>query len=422
MRAWLLSLALVVAAPATAADRTPEADPDDVADDAADEGGGVKVSPFAVFVGGLAGEVIDRRDDGVDQREGRVWTPAVARIGLAGKLHPRVTIASEVEFNGGPYGTSVWEGQAAIQIRNQLVRYQADDLLGEGDRLQLEVGRVTDPASVNFVSLHIANLLLSDPLARFPLLTSGFNRGNGARVAYTLKDALTFGFTFNAGNPTSTTATVMVGGTFPPFQRFYEVPWSVVGRDARGFPASNFHMMMASPSARLTTKHVTAQLAAQTFRINTNTNTESDENLTGTNLRGGVRVSALDDHLVVFGNGSRVINDVVELDDLATLADAKFLGITVGGGMDVNVKDLNGFGVQYDRVREEQRGNEPEIRHFLNAGGTVFLTDTVFLSGRFAFFQRCQDGGELERCDVDGRRQAMLTLTAVLGPSPDVMP
>ncbi|MEL6348615.1 MAG: porin, partial [Myxococcota bacterium] len=241
-----LLLSLLAGRPALAAD---------------DAGSSVAVSPYAVFVGGAAVELVDRREDDTDQRQGRFWTPALARIGLAGKLSSQFFLQSEVEFNAGPYGTSVWEGQAAIQVRNQLIRYQKIGLFGDGDQLQIEAGRVTDPASLNYVSLHIANLLLSDPLARFPLLTSGFNRGNGVRVGYTVADSLTVGFTVNGGNPTSTTATVMMGGTFPPFARFYEVPWSVVGRDARGFPASNFHTVVLSPSIRFNSDLVQAQVA-----------------------------------------------------------------------------------------------------------------------------------------------------------------
>ena len=381
-----------------------------------------KVAPYAVFVGGAAGERIDRRDDGVDDRQGRVWTPAVARLGLAGKLSAKFTIDSEIEFNTGPYGTSVWEGQAAIQVRNQLVRYQETGLIFAEDRLRIEVGRITDPASVNFISPHIANLLLSDELARFPLLTSGFNRANGVRLDYTLKDRLVAGFTLNAGNPTSTTSTVMIGGTFPPFQRFYEVPWSVVGRDARGFPASNFHVIMASPSLRYTGEFLTAQVAAQTFVVDTNTNLRTDENMRGTNLRGGLRAQAFEGRLAAFGNASRIINDVVELEDSSRIADAKFLGITVGGGLDVNIPKKGGFGVQYDRVREQQRGLDPEIRHFLNVGGTLFVSRTVYLAARVAVYDRCQDNTALERCNIDGRQQAMLTMNAILGPTPDVMP
>ncbi|MEL6349697.1 MAG: hypothetical protein AAFV53_41720, partial [Myxococcota bacterium] len=162
-------------------------------------------------------------------------------------------------------------------------------------------------------------------------------------------------------------------------------------------------------------------VAVQSLEVDTNTNTETDERLTGMNIRGGLRLS-LGDHVAVFGNGSRIVNDVVEETDLATLADAKYLGITTGGGVDVYIAGRSGLGVQYDRVREEQRGLEPEFLHYLNAGGTLFVDDNVFLSGRFAFYQRCQENETLENCDIDGLRQFMLTATAVLGPSQDVRP
>jgi len=213
----------------------------------------------------------------------------------------------------------------------------------------------------------------------------------------------------------------MMGGTFYPFQRFYEVPWSYVGRDARGFPTASFHVMMLSPSVRWESKHVQAQAAAQTLRVDTNTNTTADDNITGTNLRGGVRITPVP-QLAVFGNFSRIVNDVVDTTDVTQLADGKFLGMTMGGGADVYVKGMSGFGVQYDRIREEQRGLPPEVRHHLNAGVTVFVDKSVFISGRFAFFQLCQESETLDRCDANGLRQGMLTATAILGPSPDVKP
>ena len=380
-----------------------------------------QVSPYAVFVGGGAAELVDRRDDDTDNREGRIWAPAVARIGLAGKLHPDFTIQSEVEFNAGPYGTSVWEGQAAIQVRNQLVRYTKRGLGGETNTFSAEVGRITDPASVNYTSGHIANLLLSDTLSRFPLLTSGFNRGNGVRAAYTIADRLTLAVTANAGNPTSTTATVMVGGRFPPFARFYEVPWSAVGRDARGFPTASFNGMFLTPSALFTSGFLQVKVAGQFFTIDTNTNTQADEDITGRNLRASLRITP-DEHFAAWVNASQVFNDVVDLNDSATISDDKFLGVTVGGGMDVYVKGVSGFGVQYDMVREQERDYEPITRHYLNAGVTVGLTEGIYTSARTAIFQQCQDTGTDTPCDQNGLRQFHLTMTAVLGPNPKTQP
>lgn len=392
-----------------------------------------RVEAYGAFVGGGAYEAIDRRTEAdvvdpsrvdeltPDERENRFWTPALARIGMAGKLSPHFTFQSEVEFNAGPYGTSVWEGQAAIQVRNQLIRLQKRGVFFEGDRLRLEVGRLTDPASVNFVSVHTANLLLSDELARASLLVAGFNRGNGVRLEYAPVEPLAFGLTANAGNPTSTTSTLAIGGTFPPFARFYQVPWSVVGRDARGFPQSSFHSMVLTPSVRLTTDVLQAQFAAQVFSANTNTFTRDDEQISGLNLRGGLRLNLADGAFSPFVNASRMVNDVVELTDLATLADGLYLGSVLGGGFDVNTEKV-GFGAQYDLVYQEERGEPPSVNHFVNAGVSVGLAESVFLSGRFALVQVCETQDLLERCQVDGRRQGMLTITAVLGASQDVQP
>ncbi|MEN0064921.1 MAG: porin [Myxococcota bacterium] len=374
------------------------------------------LSPYAAFVGGGAVEFVDRRQDDIDDRQGRFWTPALARIGLLGRLSDEWSINSEVEFNAGPYGTSVWEGQAAIQVRNQFIRYQNTDVLGKGDQVVLEVGRVTDPASLNYFSFSVANLLLSDLLTREPLLISGFNRGNGVRVEYTIADKLTAGFTLNAGNPTSTTATLAVGGTFPPFSRFYQIPWSNVGRDARGFPTSSFNTIVATPSLRLNTDVVDAQVAVQLFSVNTNTSLTTDDNLTGRNLRAGIRLKAPENRFQLFGNVSQMFNDVVELTDLAVVSEEEaYLGSVVSGGFDVRVGKRNLIGAQYDWVREEERGVAARHNHFVNAGIVIGLSDHVAMSGRFALWQVCQEQELLENCDVNGLRQGFLTLSALLG-------
>lgn len=382
-----------------------------------------QASPYAAFVGGGAFEIVDRREDDVDDREGRFWTPALARIGMVGRLSEHWSINSEVEFNAGPYGTSVWEGQAAIQVRNQLIRYQNTDLLGDGDKFAFEVGRVTDPASLNYFSYNIANLLLSDLLARQSLLIAGFNRGNGARAEYTLADAFTIGVSLNAGNPTSTTATVAVGGTFPPFGRFFEVPWSNVGRDARGFPTPSFNTIVGTPSLRLNTDVVDAQVAVQFFDVNTNTSTRDDDRIQGRNLRAGVRLKAPENRFAIFGNFSQMVNDVVQLTDLGALAEGeKYAGTVASGGFDVRIGKRNGFGAQYDFVMEDERGVEPIISHYANAGVTIGLSDSVAMSGRFAMWQVCQEQDAVERCDVNGLRQGFLTMTAILGASRAAQP
>jgi hypothetical protein len=384
-------------------------DPEDASD--------IHVAPFVTFVGGGHVDVPLRRDDPADQREPRFSTPALGRLGMLGTFGSLVTVESEMEINAGPYGTSVWEGQAALQVRNQLIRLSFSDMLF-GDDLDLEVGRITDPTSLNFFSRHTANLLLTDDLARTPLLMSGFNRGNGVQARYRIFDQLTFGTTLNAGNPTSSTGTLMIGGTFPPFARFYEVPHSSVGRDARGFPLSSFHVVLLSPSLRWDTEWVKAQLSTQLFEANTNTNSEKDDAIRGYNVRGGVEVKLFDDLFWdnggrAFVNASRVSNDVVNPENLAELQPAPYEAMTGSAGLDLDLIGNSGVGVDGAIVREVEPGRPPEMSVFANAGATWWITSMTSLSGRVGYHTRCED----LTCGEEGRVGAWLTLRALLGPS-----
>jgi hypothetical protein len=391
--------------------------------DETDNAVGYKIMPFATMIGGGHYEMIHLRpNDPTDQREGRFTTLAMSRMGVLATVGKFVTLESELEMNAGPYGTSVWEGQAAIQVRNQLIRLTFDDLL-YADKLVIEAGRITDPTSLNFFSMQAANLLLSDPMARTPILHAGFNRGNGVQVRYTLFDQLTLGFNVNAGNPTSTTSTLQVGGTFPPFSRFYEVPQAAVGRDARGFPAPSFHVMLASPSIRYEWRFIKAQASAQFISANTNTNSTKDENILGLNLRAGAELQAFDDlfwdnRLAFFANMSRIGNGVVASDDLARLQPGFYEAYTGTAGFDLELYGRSGIGFEAALVRESEPGSTPKMELFANLGATWWFTNTTSLSGRVAVNQSCVD---LD-CSTDGRTGFYVTLRTILGASPKTQP
>lgn len=364
----------------------------------------LSVEPYATIVGGAYGQFIMNRSDIPDDREDRFTTVALTRIGLRACWGRHVTLVSELELNAGPYGTSVWEGQAAIQVRNQLLRL-------EYEGLQVDVGRITDPASLDYFSAYVANMLLTDDLTRFPLLVSGFNRGNGVLARYELFEGLHLGFTVNAGNPTSTTGTVMIGGTFPPFARFYEVPWSNVGRDARGFPTSSFHVVLLSPSVTFEHEYVRAQAAFQYFDANTNTGSSADAHIDGYNLRAGVEGRFWEGRIRPFANVSRVHNDVVDPTDLGTLSDECYEAVTAGGGLDVNILPTFGVGGQYVWVREQQGNGTLQQRHFVNAGASFSFIEGVWIDARYGFSSGCEDW----TCGVNEEHRAYLTLRGMLG-------
>ena len=142
------------------------------------DAGAVSIEPYAVIVGGAQHEAIITREGHVggkpivDDREDRVVTLALAGFGLRLRLGAHVEIESELEANAGPHGTSVWEGQAALQVRDQVLRLT-------WWRLGLDAGRFEDPASVDFYSAHVADQLYTDLFTRQAHLQSGYNQGNG---------------------------------------------------------------------------------------------------------------------------------------------------------------------------------------------------------------------------------------------------
>jgi len=82
----------------------------------------LELRPYLTIAGGLKGDnVIDREKE---DRDDRFVTFAVARFGVLGKWGKIVTVQSELMASGGYglHGTSAYEGQAALQVRQQMIR------------------------------------------------------------------------------------------------------------------------------------------------------------------------------------------------------------------------------------------------------------------------------------------------------------
>jgi hypothetical protein len=394
------------AAPAAVAATGAEAELDAIVDPTAEriESETGKVEFYAAVVGGVHLETLQLREG--NAAEDRATTLALSRFGLRGRVGGGVYVESEFEVNGGPHGTSVWEGQAALQVRNQLVRL-------ERGGLRVEAGRLTDDASLDFYSHHTADQLLTDAYTRNPLLASGFNRGQGVLARYEVLPGLRPGLALNAANPTSTTASLLIGGTFPPFSRFYLVPHQQVGRDASSLPSDSYHIIVATPSLTYDSDLVEAQSAVQMFRVNTDTSTDVDENIIGYNVRAGARLRLADGRLSPFVNASRVTNSVVEPNDGNVLADYVYTGYTASGGLDLNIHGRSGIGASYAWLRGQQGDESRSTEHYLNVGGTLWLTETTSVGGRLSMFRICVETPS-EPCEVEGARSAFVTMRTVL--------
>jgi hypothetical protein len=376
--------------------------------------------PFLVVVGGLHYDYIGHRpnDPGMvaDERESRGTTIALSRFGVEGVAAPHVRVRSELEINAGPHGTSVWEGQAALTVRDQFVG------LFYGDA-QVYAGRISDPASIDFFSAHVANLLLTDFHLRVPFLASGANRGNGVAVRYQPVPGLTMGLTVNAGNPVSNTGTAALGGTYPPFSRFYYNIVSTVRESATRFPSDLFHAVLVSPSLQWQSALVRAQISYQYMAIDVTTADDDNPLIHGHNVRGGIQALLAGGRVRPFANGSFIQNEIIasngSLPDISMLADELFRGFTASAGLDVSLSGRSGIGGQYNVVVEQQGDAGVFTSHFANLGASWWFHDEVALQARYSLYLRCEDettGGCRDR--LENQHGFYVTLLGTFGGVP----
>jgi hypothetical protein len=364
---------------------------------------GVQIQPFVDIVGGMDVETLQTKPG--DLRQDRIVTLALSRFGVGAGLGGGVSLLSEFEANAGPHGTSVWEGQAALQVRRQEVKL-------ERWGLRIEAGRIIDDASVDYFSQHMVDQLLTDDYTRYPLLASGFNLGNGVLMRYAVRPGVEPGFTLNAANPTSTTASLVLGGTYPPFSRFYFAPAEQVGRDANKFPSDEYYILVFSPSIVVHSDIAEASGAVQMFTADTNTSTMDDQPIRGYNIRGGVGLHLFGDQFHPFVNASRVTNGVLDAMNGKIITDT-FIGTTISGGLDWNISGRNGIGAEWAWLVDQQGSATRTTQHFVNVGGTLWLGDTTALGARIGIYTRCADQGM--GCESEGQRSFFLTLrTSIL--------
>ncbi len=407
--------------PDTKPDAKPDTKPDAKADVNADEQpkpepkkesplSAIKIEPFLGVVGGVKADIPLNGPN--EHKEARVSAIALSRFGLRGSAGAWISFESELMASGGTslHGASAYEGQAALQVRNQLLRLTIDPAM-------IEVGRVTDEASVDYYSAHVADVFLQDTATRDPLLYSGLNMGNGVRGTFKLVEGLRVGLAFTAGNPVSTTGTLMVGGTYPPFARVYEQPYQYIGKSANNFPDDSFHMMMLSPSILYTSPMFDAKAAFQGAVIDTDTTKTDDQNIRAFNLRANARLKLMKELLVPFFNAAFTKNDTVDPANVARLSPDKYTGIVLGGGIDLNYDHpftctygcANGVGLQYTQVQYQVGGGAVTRLHYLNLGTSYWITDHVAIGARLATWIQVQNGPPDQ-----GEKSALATLRFVM--------
>jgi hypothetical protein len=366
-----------------------------------------RIRPFVGIVGGVKVDwPIQEKNTSEDTR---FSTIALANFGVRGAITEWASFESEFMANGGNglRGTSVFEGQASLQVRKQVIHLAHD-------RWVIEVGRVIDEASVDYFSDHVADTFMQDTAVRDVLLYTGFNLGNGLRGTYEVLPGLRVGFAANAGNPVSTSSSLAVGGQFPPYDRVFFQSYNYIGQVANNYPDDRFHTYVLTPSLLYKSEIFEARVAFQQFFIDTNTANDEAEDIKGYNVRGTTRLHLFDNVVSPFANAALARNDTVLAIDNTKVGPDKYTGITVGGGLDVNYQrkhgNFNGVGAQYEYIQYQVGDDGSVIRlRYFNLGTTYWLSPNLSLGARVAFWSRTQ-----KTLDIDGERSGLLTMRLLL--------
>ncbi len=368
------------------------------------------VAPYILLSGGAKYDIVKHRPE--EDKQNRISTFALSRLGLKAHWGDMVYVESELMASGGVdlHGTSAYEGQAALQVRQQILRLQ-------GKIWRLEVGRLIDEASVDFFSAHIGDTFLQDTATRDPLLFDGFNLGNGIHGEVQLVEGLRFGLTFNAGNPVSTTSSLMIGGTYPPFERFYTQPYQSIAQAANKFPDDTFHIMVVTPAVLFDSKYFDARVEVQAFDVDTDMNKSSNDHIRGYNARGTMRLKLFDGAVIPFANAAYTRNDTLLTTDLTTRSPDRYQAVDLGGGVDFDwarrfqcsYDCADGLGVQYNQVQYQIGSGIITANRYLNVGTTYWLTPHVSLGARVALWQT-----EPQFSAATGERSAIVSLRFVM--------
>ncbi|MEM1025229.1 MAG: hypothetical protein AAF627_12180 [Myxococcota bacterium] len=310
----------------------------------------------------------------------RVSTLLLSRIGFEGELFGflsfRTLFERNVGFNlarNGPVGTSIWEGTASWQARENYIRLSKWGL-------ELSAGILPDPASVDYISKNILDTFGMDPYVRDPLLVSGFNQGQsvlfraklGELTGWSPIEGLIAGVSFTGGNPLVSSLSFGFGGQVRQTVTLFSAPLRAL---SNGLPGSDIHMSVVTPSLTYDSRWFAAKAAGQLYWVDNDVTQSEDATLTGHNLRATVQLEKVsqyvfpflllfdlkDDFLKLYGTAAYRENDTVALPDITMTREERFVGILAAGGFDI---DLSGFDI-------------PVIRNF-GLGGNYYYIDQQF--------------------------------------------
>ncbi len=347
----------------------------------------MRIEPFAAVVGGAKLDTV--LNQSTNHNSDSVSAIMLADFGLRGQLAPWATFESEIMANAGTnlQGSSVYEGEAALQVRKQVLHMAKDWWM-------IEVGRVLDEASVDYISSHVVDTFLEDTGTRDALLFDGLNLGNGIRGTAEVLPGLRVGLAANAGNITSSSSLLAFGGAYAPYSRIFYQAASSTRTDINGYPTSTFGQYVFSPSlmfARQLHKQfgIEAHTELQYFLVDPNTTNDSTKYLRGYNYRGNVAAHILKNNVIQpFFNVSSGENNMVDPSDVTKISPQKYKALAIGGGLDLNYQKKFGQynGVGFSVMEDESKQGTATVAkyQYWNVGTTYWLSHNIALGARFS--------------------------------------
>ncbi len=300
----------------------------------------------------------------------RVSTLALARFGLEGQLFEFLTFRSVFERNlgfnlarNGPVGTSVWEGTASLQARENYLRLSRWGL-------SLTGGIFPDPSSVDFVSTNVLDSFGMDPYVRDPLLVSGFAQGQGVMLRYRW-EMLDFGVSYTGGNPLTTSLAFGFGGDVSSLGTLFTAPLRAL---SNGLPGSDIQLQTITPSFILAHDIVELRTAAQFYIVDVDVTNADDAPLIGYNLRASAQVNLFDRMLSVFGSFAYRSNQQLAIPDVTMRSASDYEGFVGAGGADFRYEWF-GVGAMYYYLTSTIDAMTTLQNHYLNVGMTAWLED-----------------------------------------------
>ena len=300
----------------------------------------------------------------------RVSTLALARFGFEGQLFGFLTFRSVFERNlgyslgrNGPVGTSVWEGTASLQARENYLRVSQWGL-------SLTGGIFPDPASIDFVSANVLDSFGMDPYVRDPLLVSGFGQGQGVMLRYGWR-MLDFGLSFTGGNPLVTSLAFGFGGDVSALGSLFSAPLRAL---SNGIPGSDIHLSTLTPSATLNLGFLQVRTAAQLYYVDVDVTSGADQKLRGYNLRATAKLSLLDEMLEVFGSMAFRRNQQLAVPDITMFGSTDYEGVVAAGGADLKLGAFSVGGMYY-YLHSNLSEMSSFTNHYINVGATYWLRE-----------------------------------------------